>query len=200
MQFAAQLFGSLDELDSRFESRPHEAGDPQAILDEYLRHVEAAADSELLTSILLLDESGRYLSHGAAPNLPKSYCEAIDGTEIGPEAGSCGTAAFVGHSIYVTDIATDPLWANYRHLALPHGLRACWSTPIFNEAGKLLGTFAIYYRTPRAPHPEEVEAINALSQRVARAVSARREGLSPFSPVEKAGPPPWHASNARPIP
>jgi GAF domain-containing protein len=174
MQFAAQLFGSLDELDSRFESRPHEAGDPQAILDEYLRHVEAAADSELLTSILLLDESGRYLSHGAAPNLPKSYCEAIDGTEIGPEAGSCGTAAFVGHSIYVTDIATDPLWANYRHLALPHGLRACWSTPIFNEAGKLLGTFAIYYRTPRAPHPEEVEAINALSQRVARAVSARR--------------------------
>jgi GAF domain-containing protein len=174
MQFAAQLFGSLDELDSRFESRPHEAGDPQAILDEYLRHVEAAADSELLTSILLLDESGRYLSHGAAPNLPQSYCEAIDGTEIGPEAGSCGTAAFVGHSIYVTDIATDPLWANYRHLALPHGLRACWSTPIFNEAGKLLGTFAIYYRTPRAPHPEEVEAINALSQRVARAVSARR--------------------------
>ena len=174
MQFAAQLFGSLDELDSRFESRPHEAGDPQAILDEYLRHVEAAADSELLTSILLLDESGRYLSHGAAPNLPKSYCEAIDGTEIGPEAGSCGTAAFVGHSIYVTDIASDPLWMNFRDLALKHDLRACWSTPIFDEAGKLLGTFAIYYRTPRAPHPEEVEAINALSDRVARAVSVHR--------------------------
>jgi GAF domain-containing protein len=174
MQFAAQLFGSLDELDSRFESEPRRDGDRQAILDEYLRQVEAAAGGELLTSILLLDESGRRLSHGAAPNLPQSYCEAIDGTEIGPEAGSCGTAAFVGHSIYVTDIATDPLWANYRHLALPHGLRACWSTPIFDEAGKLLGTFAIYYRTPRAPHPDEVEAINALSKRVARAVGAQR--------------------------
>ena len=174
MQFAAQLFGSLDELDSRFESQPRRDGDRQAILDEYLRQVEAAASGELLTSILLLDESGRRLSHGAAPNLPQSYCESIDGTEIGPEAGSCGTAAFVGHSIYVTDIATDPLWANYRHLALPHGLRACWSTPIFDEGGKLLGTFAIYYRTPRAPHPDEVEAINALAKRVARAVSAHR--------------------------
>jgi len=174
MQFAAQLFGSLDELDSRFESEPRGDGTPQAILDEYLRHVEAAAGGELLTSILLLDESGRRLSHGAAPNLPQSYCEAIDGTEIGPEAGSCGTAAFVGHSIYVTDIATDPLWANFRHLALPHGLRACWSTPIFTEAGTLLGTFAIYYRTPRAPHPDEVEAINALAKRVARAVGAQR--------------------------
>ena len=174
MQFAAQLFGSLDELDSRFESEPRRDGDRQAILDEYLRQVEAAAGGALLTSILLLDESGRRLSHGAAPNLPQSYCESIDGTEIGPEAGSCGTAAFVGHSIYVTDIATDPLWANYRHLALPHGLRASWSTPIFGEAGKLLGTFAIYYRTPRAPHPDEVEAINALAKRVARAVGAQR--------------------------
>jgi GAF domain-containing protein len=174
MQFAAQLFGSLDELDSRFEGQPHGGGNTQAILDEYLCQVEAAADGELLTSILLLDESGRRLNHGAAPNLPKSYCAAIDGTEIGPEAGSCGTAAFVGHSIYVTDIATDPLWAKFRHLALPHGLRACWSTPIFAEAGNLLGTFAIYYRTPRAPNPEEIEAINALSQRVARVVSAQR--------------------------
>lgn len=174
MQFAAQLFGSLDELDSRFESEKPASGNSEAILDEYLRQVEAAADGELLTSILLLDESGMRLSHGAAPNLPQSYCEAIDGTEIGPEAGSCGTAGFVGHSIYVTDIATDPLWANFRHLALPHGLRACWSTPIFDEAGKLLGTFATYYRTPRAPRPEEVEAINALSKRVARVVSAHR--------------------------
>jgi GAF domain-containing protein len=174
MHFAAQLFGSLDELDSRFESRPPELGNRRALLDEYLRHVEAAANGELLTSILLLDESGRRLSHGAAPNLPQSYCDAIDGTEIGPEAGSCGTAAFVGHSIYVTDIATDPLWAKYRHLALPHGLRACWSTPIFDEAGKLLGTFAVYYRTPRAPRADELEAIDALSQRVARAVRAYR--------------------------
>ena len=174
MQFAAQLFGSLDELDSRYRSEPRGASGAQEILEDYLREVEAAADSELLTSILLLDETGRHLVHGAAPSLPQAYCEAIDGIEIGPEVGSCGTAAFVGHSIYVTDIASDPLWVNFRDLALEHGLRACWSTPIFDDAGKLLGTFAIYYRTPRAPHPEEIEAINALSQRVARVVSTHR--------------------------
>lgn len=172
MSFAAQLHRSLDLLDERFVARPE--ANREAMLDEYLREVEAASDTELLTSILLLDDTGRHLVHGAAPNLPDDYCEAIDGIEIGPEVGSCGTAAFVGHSIYVTDIATDPLWANFRDLALAHGLRACWSTPIFDEAGKLLGTFAIYYRTPRAPHSDDVEAINGISHRVAQAVQAHR--------------------------
>ena len=136
--------------------------------------MESASDGEILTSILLLDESGRHLLHGAAPSLPLAYCEAIDGIEIGPEVGSCGTAAFVGHSIYVTDIANDPLWAEFSELAGSHGLRACWSTPIFDVGGKLLGTFAIYYKTPRAPYSSEVEAINAISHRVAQAVLAYR--------------------------
>jgi GAF domain-containing protein len=70
----------------------------------------------------------------------------------------------------VTDIASDPLWIKFRELALSHGLRACWSTPIFDETRKLLGTFAIYYRTPCAPRADEVEAINAISRRVAEAV------------------------------
>ena len=172
MSFAAQLHRSLDLLDERFVARPE--ANREAMLDEYLREVEAASDTELLTSILLIDDSGQHLVHGAAPSLPDAYCEAIDGIEIGPEVGSCGTAAFVGHSIYVTDIESDPLWASFRDLALAHGLRACWSTPIFDAGGRLIGTFAIYYRTPRAPHPEEVEAINAISRRVAQVVEAHR--------------------------
>ena len=174
MAFAAQLHRSFDTLDARFETRPRRPGDTEAILGEYLREVETAADEELLSSILLIDDSGRHLVHGAAPSLPKAYCDAIDGIAIGPEVGSCGTAAYVGHSIYVIDIATDPLWADFRDLALAHGLRACCSTPIFAASGEMLGTFAIYYRTPRAPYPEEVEAINAISNRVAWAVQAYR--------------------------
>jgi GAF domain-containing protein len=172
--FAAQLHRSLDELDRRFDSQPARHRNAEAILSEYLREVEAASDSELLTSILLLDEGGQHLVHGAAPSLPKLYCDAIDGIEIGPEVGSCGTAAFVGHSIYVTDIATNPLWKNFKDLALEHGLHACWSTPIFDASGRLLGTFAIYYRTPRSPLQEEVEAIKAINARVAQAVVAYR--------------------------
>jgi GAF domain-containing protein len=172
--FAAQLHRSLDELDRRFHSKPESDRSPEAILSEYLREVESASDSELLTSILLLDESGQHLVHGAAPSLPKAYCEAIDGIEIGAEVGSCGTAAFVGHSIYVTDIASNPLWRNFRDLALAHDLHACWSTPIFDDSGQLLGTFAIYYRTPRSPLQDEIEAIKAINRRVGQAVVAYR--------------------------
>lgn len=171
MAFAAQLHRSLDQLDSRFRGRPRRFDTLEDILDEYLLQVETASDRTILTSILLLDASGEHLLHGAAPSLPDAYCQAIHGIEIGPEVGSCGTAAFVGHSIYVTDIATDPLWTDFRDLALSHDLHACWSTPILDESGKMLGTFAIYYPTPRAPTSDEIEAVNAISRRVARAVT-----------------------------
>jgi len=99
----------------------------------------------------LVDPSANRLRHGAAPSLPSLYNEAVDGVVIGPSAGSCGTAAYRAEPVIVSDITTDPLWADYRDVALAHGLRACWSTPIRSSAGKVLGTFAIYYREPRSP-------------------------------------------------
>lgn len=174
MAFAAELHQSLDELDRRFDQEKGAPSTVEATLAAYLREVEAASDSELHTSILLLDESGEHLLHGAAPSLPRAYCEAIHGIAVGPQVGSCGTAAFVGHSIFVTDIETDPLWADFRDLALGHGLRACWSTPVFDESGKMLGTFATYYPVARAPLEDEIRAIHAISLRVARAVTAAR--------------------------
>ena len=112
-----------------------------------------------LCSILLLDADGIHLRHGAAPSLPDAYIRAINGGTIGPKAGSCGTAAHENRQVIVSDIATDPLWADYRELALGHGLRACWSTPIHGGDGKILGTFAIYYREPRQPVSAELELI-----------------------------------------
>src|SRR5260221_943235 len=97
-----------------------------------------------LGSILLVSADGKSLRHGAAPSLPTRYTEAIDGGQIGPRAGSCGTAAYRKAPVMVSDIATDPLWAHYRDLALAHGLKACWSTPIFSAARKVMGTFALY--------------------------------------------------------
>ena len=102
-------------------------------------------------SILILQDDGVTLRHGAAPHLPAEYSRAIDGARIGPVAGSCGTAAYHGEQVIVSDIATDPLWKDYKDLALPHGLRACWSTPIFDADRKVLGTFAMYYNEPRKP-------------------------------------------------
>jgi PAS domain S-box-containing protein len=130
-------------------------GDSRAlILDAICRLVEELASGSL-SSILLVDPSTNRLRHGAAPSLPSPYTEAIDGVVIGPSAGSCGTAAYRAESVIVSDIATDPLWADYREVALAHGLRACWSTPILSSAGKVLGTFAIYRREPRSPTAQD---------------------------------------------
>jgi two-component system, cell cycle sensor histidine kinase and response regulator CckA len=128
------------------------------ILEVMCAHIEKQ-HSGLLCSVLLLDADGTTLRHGAAPGLPKEYAEAINGTQIGPCVGSCGTAAYRKQPVIVCDIDTDPLWAGYRDLARLHGLRACWSTPITSQDGGILGTFAIYYREPRTPDAEHRQLI-----------------------------------------
>src|SRR5260221_1271889 len=130
------------------------------ILDSLCRLVEAQAD-DALASILLVD--GDRLRHGGAPSLPKAYTDAINGTVIGPSAGSCGTAAYRGEPVIVEDIATDPLWADCRKLALPHFLRACWSTPVFSSQGKVIATFAMYYRAPRRPTQRDQAIIDQIT-------------------------------------
>src|SRR3984957_69626 len=130
------------------------------ILHSLCELVEEQANG-VLASILLLEDNR--LRHGAAPSLPKAYTNAIDGGVIGPSAGSCGTAAYRGQQVIVEDIATDPLWAAYRDLALPHSLRSCWSTPVFSSQGKVIATCGMYYREPRRPSARDQEMIEQIS-------------------------------------
>ncbi len=122
------------------------------------RRVEALAPGAICTLIRIQDGKLRPL---AAPSLPAAYSSALDGVPIGPDVGSCGTAAWLGHPVEVTDIVTDPLWANYRALALPLGLRACWSSPILAASGAVLATFALYFRSPRGPVELERRLVDA---------------------------------------
>jgi PAS domain S-box-containing protein len=115
-------------------------------------------------SVLILDPDGLHVRHGAGPSLPAAFMEAVDGSPIGPRAGSCGTSAFLKKTVIVEDIETDPLWEHYRTLARAHGLRACWSAPILATDDRVLGTFAFYYRTPRTPAPRDL----AIIERAAR--------------------------------
>jgi len=128
------------------------------ILEQLVRVVEAQF-AGLLCSVLLLDDDGQHVRHGAAPNFPDSYNKAIDGLCIGPKTGSCGTAMYRREPVVVTDILQDPLWEAYRHVAAPYGFRACWSTPILANSGKVLGSFAMYYREPLSPTPAETRAL-----------------------------------------
>ena len=143
-------------------------------LEALINVVEANSTSGMKGSILLLDEEKRHLLHGAAPNLPAKYCDAIHGVEIGPGVGSCGTAAHSREAVYVTDIANDPLWKDFRDLALAHGLRACWSIPIFSPSGEILGTFALYYGEPRAPTPEDLELVEVVTRSAAMIIERSR--------------------------
>ncbi|UDF36804.1 UNVERIFIED_ORG: EAL domain-containing protein [Shinella sp. XGS7] len=115
------------------------------VLDMVCREVERIAP-DVQASILEVDEQG-LLHPLAGPSLPPEYSAQLDGLPIGPSVGSCGTAAWRRAPVQVDDIASDPLWADYRALALPLGLRACWSTPFCNSEGRVIGTFAFYYRS-----------------------------------------------------
>ena len=133
------------------------------VLLELTRFAEAQLDG-ILVSILLLNAKSQTLHHGAAPNLPISYRQAIEGVRIGPEVGSCGTAAFKREMVIVADVMTDPLWRDYRDLAASYDLRSCWSTPILSPGGEVLGTFAMYSSTVREPTPAEIALIEAASR------------------------------------
>lgn len=128
------------------------------IMHSFIRDFEATFP-DVQCSVLLLDDDGLHLRHGAAPSLPAAYCAALDGAAIGPHVGSCGTAAYTGRDVLVADIANNPLWEHYRDLALGYGLRACWSIPIRSSQGHTLGTFGNYYRHVRSPSEAELGAI-----------------------------------------
>ena len=113
---------------------------------------------DIVCSVLTVDRAG-VLHPLSGPSLPESYSAALDGLVIGPSVGSCGTAAYLQASVAVTDIEHDPLWENYKCLALPLGFKACWSSPICGSQGRVLGTFAFYYRENRGPSDIEEQIV-----------------------------------------
>jgi PAS domain S-box-containing protein len=124
------------------------------ILTNIVLLMEAQAEG-MVCSILVLSPDGKHVQHGAAPSLPETYVKAVNGSAIGPRNGSCGTAMYLKKPIVVTDVMSDPLWADYRKLAEICGLRACWSTPIVSAQGDVMGSFAMYRQERRGPNAEE---------------------------------------------
>ncbi|WNM32918.1 SpoIIE family protein phosphatase [Streptomyces sp. Li-HN-5-11] len=139
------------------------------VLEGMCRAIEELSP-DMLVSVLLASSDGEHLRHGAAPSLPDFYNRAIDGIAIGEGVGSCGTAAVRRENVVVADIATDPLWAGYRDLAGQAGLAACWSTPILSGDGRLLGTFAMYHRIPRAPQDADLALARVFADTAALAI------------------------------
>lgn len=128
----------------------------------------------ILCSILLLDESGKHLHLGAAPSFPQCYLQAVEGAAIGPTVASCGTAAYLKKRIIVSDTQHDPLWHDYRELAKQANMGACWSEPILNSAGKVLGTFAMSHHQVYSPCQHDIQTIVHAAQLAALAIERKQ--------------------------
>jgi PAS domain S-box-containing protein len=158
------------------------------VLTTITRLIEAHS-AGMLCSIFLLDEDSLHLRYGVAASLPEAYRAATDGICIGPNVGSCGTAAYLRQPVFVSDIASDPRWVRFRDFALQSGLRAAWSTPIMSHDGRVLGTFGMYYREVRQPGPGEIQLIDYASRIAGIAIERDRSQAAltrAFEQIEKS--------------
>ena len=169
---ARALTRQMDAVRSFMMERLVSESPLQQILKDFVVQIEDAMPGALC-SVLLLDEEGQHLALGAAPHLPDFYNAAMDGVQIGPQVGSCGTAAFTGQRVIVGDIATHPYWVDYKTLAQQAGLASCWSEPILSGNSKVLGTFAIYHSAPALPRPFELELIEMAAHLTALAIERK---------------------------
>ncbi|MBI5668217.1 MAG: GAF domain-containing protein [Chloroflexi bacterium] len=147
----------------------------EGTLSETLRALVQIIEEQspgMLGLVLLLD--GTRLHLGASVSLPQDYLDTIEGLEIGPLVGSCGTAAYLCQPVIVEDIAQDPRWDGLRSVALQYGLRACWSEPVLSSAGDVLGTFAMYYQSPRSPTDTEQRTIQTAAHLAGVAIEHKR--------------------------
>ena len=143
------------------------------ILERLCETIDAQA-SKIKSAVMLMDADGIHLRHAAGPRLPKGWAEAITPLKIGPCVGSCGTAASLKQRVIVSDIATDPLWADYRDLALGYGLRAAWSQPLLSKNQEVLGTFCLYYAEPRSASETDLRLIEGADHIAVIAVEGER--------------------------
>lgn len=145
------------------------------ILDVLVRTAETQTSTEIVGSIMLLDEDGVRLRSVSAPSLSEAYFQAVDGVRIGPSVGTCATAAYTGQIVITENIATDPGWEQFRGMAMEHGFQSCWSTPIFSSRKTVLGTFGLYHRHKQAPSAQERETVGLLSHTAAVVIERHQE-------------------------
>lgn len=167
------MVGACQDITVRHRAEQLEAGQHDILAGIAAQHplkqslkqialLHEAMNPDALCSILLLDDNGHHVIEGAAPSLPEAYNQSLYGLEVGNAHGSCGTAVWRRERVVVADIAIHPYWENYKSLALVHGLKACWSTPVFSGGGEVLGTFAVYFHVTREPRPEELYSIDRM--------------------------------------
>ncbi len=153
-----------------------------ASLSEVLNDLCASIDAHappVASMVCLMDPDGKELFPGAGPHIPAALTAAITPWPIGPNRGSCGTAAFTKQRVIIPDISNDPRWPDKaRDLALNHGFCAAWSEPLISSDGEVLGTFCLSYAEPRIPNNRDLELIQAAAHIALIAIELERSRLA----------------------
>src|SRR5882757_4589110 len=153
-----------------------------ASLSEVLNDLCASIDAHappVASMVCLMDPNGKELFPGAGPHIPAALTAAITPWPIGPNRGSCGTAAFTKQRVIIPDISNDPRWPDKaRDLALNHGFCAAWSEPLISKDGEVLGTFCLSYAEPRIPNNRDLELIQAAAHIALIAIELERSRLA----------------------
>ncbi|MEO1355156.1 MAG: EAL domain-containing protein [Pseudomonadota bacterium] len=129
-----------------------------ATLSTVLRHLCLYVEQvypNAMSALLLLDAGSQTLRVAAAPTLPAAYAATLENSPVGPEAGACGCAMYLGDTVFIDSIATDPRWQRERTAALAAGFASAWALPIRSSRGDKLGVLALFYRQPCMPVEEE---------------------------------------------
>lgn len=167
----------LDEL-HQLETKMLQAVSSGQPIREILGMIVLGVESivfDAFASIMLTDSRHNVLRCTTAPNLPQVYLDAIDGMQIGPNFGSCGSAAYIKQAVIVENIETDKNWQNFKHLALEHNLKACWSIPVISSQGEVLGTFTIYYQQPKSPSINDMQTLERICQIISIALEKEND-------------------------
>src|SRR5712692_10063869 len=189
-------YGANTDIDDRkraeallaAENRTLEMIASGASLEEILERLCVAIDGQtrnIKSAVMLMDADGMHLRHAAGPRVPKGWIDAITPLRIGPTIGSCGSAAFLKQRVIVSDIATDPLWVDYRDAALSYGLRAAWSQPLLSKNQHVLGTFGMYYTEPRTPSETDLRLIEGAGHIAVIAIEGERSQKALRSALEE---------------
>lgn len=155
------------------------------VLEKLTKWAEKQSEEGMIASVLCTDEGGQSLYHCAGSSLPDEYLQAINGLPIGPDIGSCGTAAYTKKPVIVENIGESELWKNYKHLAKKHNLASCWSTPLINNNGTLRGTFALYYNVPKKPTEKDQQLITLIAHTALLAIEHHYAELSRLQNIER---------------
>ena len=151
-----------------------EGGPLAGVLEFLCRTMEAESVDRVIACIHPLNEDATIFRDTAAPSLDKSYREAVDGMLVSSMTGPCCHAATTRQTVVVPEVAADPKWVKFQEFAEPLGIRSCWSTPIFSNEGKVLGTFAHYYFEARDPSPRDARMVELMTRAAAVAIERSR--------------------------